>query len=444
MTLNKKGRTAALAVLSIPLASLLFSAAPSAGWAQTLELPALLEEARRNNPEISSIKEKIKAREASARAEGYLDDPSLKVELEDLSRIHPLNIAPGNAMLTRYTISQGFQFPGKLALRRRIAYKDVLGAKAELASKELEIEGRVKEAYLDYAFLNESIKKTGELKGIIGNISEIAQARYSTGLSTQQDVIKAQVESTMLANELITLDSGREIAAARLKAAAGRPQASEMENPGDLPRERVQFDTDRLIKAAVERNPGVKMAEFEAEANELNVELSRKNYYPDFMVGFAPIQRDGRLDSYDLMFQVNIPIWRGKYDNRTKEAASNALAMRSKVMAEKNVRGLEVKEAALQVEAADRMRTLYETGLLPQVEISFESALKNYQAGKIDFMTLLDTERELKKTRIDHLRTILEYRKRLATLERVSGTGLGPLESGNPPPGASLSREDGR
>lgn len=225
----------------------------------------------------------------------------------------------------------------------------------------------------------------------------------------------------MLTNEIISLEAGKGVAAARLKSILGRPQEAALGEPGALPKEKITFKTEDLINTAVRQNPEIKAAESEAQASELNADLAKKNYYPDFMVGVAPIQRDGRFDSFDVMFQINIPVWRGKYDSLSREASSNARSARSRLVSEKNVKSFEVKGAAIQVEAAERTKALYETSLLPQVELSFESALKNYQAGKIDFLTLLDTERELKRTRLEYIRTLSEYRKRIASLERIVG-----------------------
>lgn len=409
------------AVLSVFLTATMHS--PS-GADEVMTLERLLEEARANNPELRVFKERAGAKESRAGAEGALDDPTLKVEMMDLSKSHPLNIAPGNAMLTRYTVSQMFPFPGKLSLKEKIAMKEALSARAELAAKGLDIENSVKEAYFEYAFLAEAVRETEEIKALLVNISSIAGVKYSTGQATQQDVLKAQVETTMLTNDIITLDAEKGVAAARLKSLVNRGQDSPLGEPAGLSKARAVFDAAAIMDTAIKKNPEIRMAEFDAEANELNVELAKKDYYPDFMVGAAPIQRDGRFDSFDVMFQVNIPIWWGKYDSRTKEASADAQALKWKVLSQKNLKSLEVKGAVVQVEASDRMRSLYETGLLPQVELSFESALKSYRAGKIDFMTLLDAERQLKKTRIEYLKTLMEYRKRVAALERAIGGDL--------------------
>ncbi|HBG47337.1 MAG TPA: hypothetical protein DDW94_10170 [Deltaproteobacteria bacterium] len=391
---------------------------------EPLLLAPLLEEAREKNPELRALRERVESLDARTRAIGRLDDPTLKIELEDLSTDRPLDISPDDAMLTRYTFSQMLPFPGKLRLRERIASKEALSARAELSSRTLDVSQMIKEAFFDYAFLDESVRINMGIKELLLDAAKTAEARYATGQVPQQDVLKLNVERSMVTNEIIALEAEKEVAAARLKSLLDRPQKSELASPGELPKERAAFDTNELIDTAVASSPDVKMAEAAAQAGELGADLAGKNYYPDFMVGIAPIQRDGRFDNYDLMFQMNIPIWRGKYDSQAKEAKAAATSARSRLANEKNRKGFEVKSAAIQVGASDRARELYETTLIPQVELSYESALRNYQAGKIDLITLLDTERELRRTRIEYLRTILGYNKRLAALERAVGADI--------------------
>ncbi|MDO8426047.1 MAG: TolC family protein, partial [Deltaproteobacteria bacterium] len=210
--LRFRSKVSLLAVISLFLLFL-----PARAPAETISLSELLSEARENNPELKAYGERIKARQARAGSEGRLDDPTLKIEMEDLPKDNPLNIAPGNAMLTRYTISQMFPFPGKLSLKEKIALKEARTAISELNAKELEVSAMVKEAYFEYAYLSESIRKTGEIRDILSYMAEIAGTRYSTGQVSQQDVIKVNFETSMLTNDLITLEAEKGIAAARLK-----------------------------------------------------------------------------------------------------------------------------------------------------------------------------------------------------------------------------------
>lgn len=392
--------------------------------AERLDLGKLLERARMTNPELIALREAASSLEAASKAEGRLDDPTLKIELEELSTGRPLEAGPGNAMMTRYTVSQMFPFPGKLSLKERKAAKEAESGRAAISSAELEIAAMVREAYYEYAFIDESIRITREIKELLATASSIASTMYSTGQAGQQDVIKLNVEQAMLTGELIMLESRRELAAASIRSLVNMDQSEELPGAAELPRERASFDPEELMKRALEATPEIAVLKSETEAGELGVKLAGRSYYPDFMVGVAPVQRDGRFDSYDLMFQVNIPIWRGKYESLSEGAKARARAANARLEAGKNRKALEVREAAIEVASSIRQMELYETSLVPQAELSYESALRNYRTGKIGLLMLIETGRDLRKTRTDYLKSIFEYNKRLSNLERASGVEL--------------------
>ncbi|MBI5328035.1 MAG: TolC family protein [Deltaproteobacteria bacterium] len=390
--------------------------------ADTVSLSSLIDEAKKNNPEIQAYQKRIKAKEHRAKVEGVLDDPQFKVEVMDIPGDKPFNL--GDSMQTRYTLSQMFPFPGKLSLKQKAAMKEVLMAASEAANKELEVVSMLKQAYFDYAYILESIKITKEVKEILSKMADIAQIRYSTNQASQQDVIKAHVEVTMLQNELIYLEAEKNIVMAKLNSILSRDAASPIGEPEDIKTYRMTLTQGlslELQKTAIEKSPSLRAMEYDIQARDAEIELNKKNYYPDFMVGVAPIQRNGRFDTYDLMFSVNIPVWWGKYDNQFSEARVNLDVLKSKLKAEQNIKIFEVKESFINVEAAKRVRDLYETGLLPQAEISFQSAMVNYQTSRVDFLTVLDSQRMLKKTRVEYIKSIVEYRKNIAMLEKAVG-----------------------
>lgn len=408
----------------IAAALVLAFAFPGAAYPEEeLQLRPLLDEALANNPEIRAMQERAAAFYARSKAEGALDDPVFRIEKEEIPAGSPFELG-SPPTTTRYSISQMFPFPGKRPLRENIALKEAGAAKAELRARELEVVESVKSAYYDYALLDESIRIARDIKRLLEDMSRIAQSKYATGQVSQQDVIRVNVETAAINEEIISLGARKGIAASRLKALLDRPQDSALPERAALTFKRASLDLEGLTRAALSQNPEVKALESEAEANELSSRLAEKNYYPDFMVGVEPMERDGRFDSYGVMFQMNIPIWRGKYDSLSEEARAGARSAKARLRAAENRKGFEVRSAVLMVEAAERTIDLYETSLLPLVELSYESAIRNYQAGKADLLTLLDTERELKRVRIERIATIAEYMKRTAELERVIGSDL--------------------
>jgi cobalt-zinc-cadmium efflux system outer membrane protein len=68
--------------------------------------------------------------------------------------------------------------------------------------------------------------------------------------------------------------------------------------------------------------------------------------------------------------------------------------------------------------------TLAQTSLLPQAELTFKAALAGYETGKVDFATLLDAQRQIRKAKQDVIKAQAEQQGRLADIERLIGEDL--------------------
>lgn len=405
--------------ISTLLTAVLILIAPPGAKAATLELKALIEEARANNPTLNSARAMLGAKRAGVRVKSSYEDPTLKIERGDI----PFSSVK-ESMFTRYTLSQAIPFPGKLSLMEQMAEKDAASASAQLDAKELEIIEAVKSAYYEYAYIHSAIDETNGIKSSVDFMAEIAKTRYGTGAVAQQEVIKTQTETLMIANDRIMLNSERTVVASRLKSLLGRDQAGAIEGGAQLETNLIDIKLDEVVNQAIQKTPDVRMLSAEAEAGELGARLAGRSYYPDVMLGIAPTQRNGRFDTFDVMLQLSIPISPWKYSAITDEASSMASSARNRLYAMQIAKAQEVKEIATQIKSMAEQIELYKTGILPQSQFSFDSALKNYQTGKSDFLMLLDAQRELKKIKIAYLKTILEYRKKIAALERAAGIEL--------------------
>ena len=74
--------------------------------------------------------------------------------------------------------------------------------------------------------------------------------------------------------------------------------------------------------------------------------------------------------------------------------------------------------------AARRSEALIAEQLLPQAQLSLNSALAAYEAGKVDFATVLEAQRLIRKAQQDRLKVRVEAQMRLAEIERIVGETL--------------------
>lgn len=422
----KRGESLIIAFAAFLLLAAMFRPHASAsGQSETvLTLSQAVKETLDNNPELNSLREEAKAGMERAKAEGYLDDPVLRVMLEEIPKDKPFDITPDNAMATRYTLSQMLPYPGKLGLKQAIASKEALILNARVSALELEKVFMAKEAYYDYAYSSLSLNMMNEIREVISYMGKIAESKYAAGTATQQDVIKLNLEASLASSEIISLARERSIAEARLKAVMYRPLDEALPEPEGVLSMAEELTSDEILKTPADAAPDIQMALLEAEGAALSKELAEKNYYPDFMLGAGPVQRDGEVTGFDVMFQMNIPVWFGKYRRQSEASGRGLSSQRLRLASVRSTKALEIREAALQLKAALETRTLYDTTLVKQAALSFESALKNYQSGKSDLLMLLDAERELKKIRLAALRAAADYWKKAAALEKAAGTGI--------------------
>ena len=84
----------------------------------------------------------------------------------------------------------------------------------------------------------------------------------------------------------------------------------------------------------------------------------------------------------------------------------------------------DLQEQLAGLDAARQQETLIRTSLLPQAELTFQAALASYQTGRVDFTTLLDAQRQMRRARFGQLKALLEQYLRLAEIERFIGEPL--------------------
>ena len=111
--------------------------------------------------------------------------------------------SPSRVGSTKYTITQELPWYGKRDLKREIAGYEADSATGRARGTWADIAARLKAGHAQWYLLQRNEQITRELLDLMVRLEKVAQVRYASGLSMQQDVIRAQVEQTGMRNELI-------------------------------------------------------------------------------------------------------------------------------------------------------------------------------------------------------------------------------------------------
>lgn len=391
-------------------------------------LQGLLQWADTHNPELSAMRYEIEAADERIIPAGALPDPVLRAELQDFAgpgASDSFNPLPGQGSGTKYTLMQSFPLWGKRDLRKEVATAEMEQVKGKRETTVSEIHARIKSAYAQY-YQTVGLKMlNGEILRLLNDLEAVTQTRYSSGLVPQQDVIRAQIEKTMLQSESINLDTEQHHAMTKLNTALGRSQHAPIQEPRSLrkiPAEKLEVTMlqDKLFKT----NPQIATQSAQIAVADASKRLVEKNRYPDVLLGISPVQRGSRIDSWEAMVEVNIPIRFESRHAQENEAVAMLAAAKERQQSITNQVTGELFESLAAFKAAEKQEQLIANTLIPQAELTFHSALTGYEAGKVDFATLLDAQRSIKSAKQDRLKAQVEQELRITEIEKMLGEEL--------------------
>jgi outer membrane protein TolC len=391
-----------------------------------LSLDVLIQEARRNNPEILSALKRYEAAKARLPQVKSLEDPVVGLKFEK-AKGNPFNLDTTLAMDRMLSVSQMLPWFGKLSLKGKIALIESQTFASEYKNKELEIINKVKNAYYDLFMIYKEIVLKKESLGFLEIIAKVAEAKYVVGEIAQEDVFKINLEIAKFTTDIINLKQQKLAKETYLNSILNRKLESPLSVPY-LEEDILSLNQDlaSLYKATLQSQPELLIFSYAIEKNKYAKSLAKKSFFPDLMAGIAMRGlTTGSIGPWDLMLSFTVPLWfwtKQRYE--VKEAIANLEEAQAAYQAMKNKALAETKDLATRVEVARKKIKLYKNNQIPILESSIASSLSSYRTGKGDIMILLDSERMLIDTKMDYYKALVEYYMNLADLERNVGRDL--------------------
>ena len=434
------------------LLTLLAATTPGVLSAQEAALSALLAKADTANPEILAAKRAAEAATARVPQAGALPDPMLGVGFMNVPVTSP---GLGSDMMTMAQVQVGAQipWPGKLSLREEVARFRAEAAGWELERVRDRIRTEVKAAYYQTYFVDRALEVTARNESLVGDFARLTSAKYGVGTGAQPDVLKAQVERSRLADQVIALREERTGLVARLNALLGRPTDTPLmstELPEDIRAAAVLSSTDELTFAsaslsgvlpsspdasgplqsvaalqrqALDHNPMIQAHVRRVAAQERAVALAETAKLPDLSLTAGYSYRSGLGDFFNVMVSAPLPIFSGrKQDQAVLEQAATLAEHQARHYSMVNDVNAEIASLWADLQRARDQIVLLNEGILPQARTSLSSTTASYQVGEVDFLTLLDSQVTLYRHELDYHRLLADFANNLAALERAVGT----------------------
>ena len=392
-----------------------------------LDLERLIQQAEQRNRELQMARRTWEAAEARPSQESAPPNPivSLGAVSPGLVPIPGRGIGMDQQSYVSPMVMQDVPFPGKLKLKGEIAQKEADSVGRTYEATRLNVINELKMAYFELYRAEKSIETVEKNRELLTQLAEIARARYEVGSGLQQDVIKSQLEATMLEERLTMFRQKRESMKAKINQLIDRPPDASLGTVTDIEPSELRYSLEQLYATAEETNPVIASRRIMVDRNARKLDLAKKQYLPDFNVRLGYMYM-GQFDNlWDVSVGAQVPLYFWKKERKGVEEASAELRGATndyEATAQESYR--EIKDGYLAVTTADRLIRLYKEAVIPQASTALESSLAAYRVGNLDFLSIINNWSILLNFQLEYYNQLAIREAALAGLERLTGLRL--------------------
>jgi len=397
-------------------------------------LSDLIDEGLAQNKEIQSMENEVESLKELIPFAGSLPDPRLGIgALNVPTDTFSFNQEPMTQK--QIFIAQKLPWFSKLSLRSQ---RQTTIANREywvLQAKRYELARQIAVAYYELGYAASGLEINGRMTDLVEQLRKVAESRYATGKGLQQDVLEAHVELTKLLDERVSLERESRNLEDRINALLNRDRFNPVTPPGSLSYPALKLDVGALQDQSLEQNPQLAVRQAEVDRAGVEIELARKDYYPDmdFMVAYG--QRGEDMTGRDLpdfvsgSVVVNVPLW-----YKTRQDKQLAATLKRLAAVKDGYRNLfetlphQVNALATDIGKFQENYRLYTDALVPQAEQWAKSSLAAYQVRELEFDTMIKSQLQVLRLELQSDRYLFNIYQKRAELEELLGGRIQSLE----------------
>ena len=391
-------------------------------------LDALLSVALQHNAKIQTASAMAKVYKARVSPTGTWEDPRLGIELMNVPIEDPaLDRTPMSGI--QYSVKQTIPFPGKKSKARDEQRWFSKAAIDDANTVVLQVLWQLRHVYYSLVETKKTLMVLTRNQDIADQLVQVAQKRFAANLTPQQDVLKAQVEYGRLRESLLAVEQRERALYAQIRFLVGKDIEGSIQIPDKLEFHRVKESATVLREAMFKNQPTILATRKRVKAAESKITLAQRQYFPDIDLTFAyrqrvfstldPIQGE---DFFSVGISVPLPIF-AHAKQRQGVVEAKAEYQQRQAIASDTEKELIAKfeETLSKLSELEARYDLIRQALLPQAKAAFENSKVAYQAGKIEFISVLTNQLALLQFEIDLVKTTTGYFQEIAKLNYLQG-----------------------
>ena len=406
--------------------SLLFFLLPLRARAEsdTISLKELEQEAVQSNPELRMSEKKVESADEKKALAAALPDPMIGYMMQNVGAPFVWSVGKEDMSMQGLIVTQEIPFPGKLSTMGNAAGKIADRERENSREIKLRVLSSLRNSYYVYYLAFKSMEILIQTKDLMKNIQRIAETRYSTGQGMQQDVLRAQLEVSMLLDRIAEEERKKETQTSMINSLVGRNPLAPLGSPEALPRKALERNIDELASMAQAYSPLLVGKQRMVEQNEFEVSSRKKEYLPDMVVSGGWFKRGDLADVWQASIMFRVPLYFWNKSTGVRAANAELQSARYDLDATKLMVLSRMRDLHATAKTSEHHLDLYDTGIIPQARMALQSTMSNYQVGKTDFMALLDSQSLLLKYQLMEQEELVNLNKTLSQISEMTGEEL--------------------
>lgn len=369
--------------------------AVAAGGVSAESQPLTLEEAvatalAAEDPAFERFAESAEALEDRAVADAQLPDPKITGQVANVPTDSFEFDQDGMTQAVRIGLRQEFPAGRTLKVRGQQLHAEAGAERArrEVALRDAELNTRT--AWLDVVWHERAVRILSESRDAVGEQIESLTARFATGRMHAQDMLRTELELSLLDDRLAEHHRQADVARASLSRYIGRDAFRPL--PGTLPEFPAPAAQVELENRLVD-HPKVTVENARIEAANLGIELAEQAYKPSFALEGGYGLRTDRPDLASIGITLSLPLFTDKRQDRQRAAAVRQRGARH---LDRDALLLEMKRQ-LEVELANWRRLnerveLYRRAVSRHARDTAEASITTYANNQTDFAELIRSQ----------------------------------------------------
>lgn len=353
-------------------------------------------------------------------------------------RVEQAGLTPNPALLSDYDkrneeltfqLSQTIELGGKRGDRINVATQEKENSKVTFSAGRLELIQELKSKFIEVLFLQEKLELSTRRNSLAVEILGTSKKRLEAGRGMPVESIKADLAVTASELEVRRLKSELQNAKRQLSALLGSNGNDESSVSGDL--RVLPISPSSIQQIAIESTPSARKARLNLDLKKANLALAQGNAYPDVTVS-AGVKyfRDEKEKGYVVGLALPLPV-HNRNQGSVNEAKSELAASEFELTAESLKTQANLSSVLQDLEIAYSEAATFKDRIVPSAEKAFSSAIEIFRRGKLDYLNVLDAQRDLFNSQEQYFQSLVMYHKALSELERISGKGALELSTRN-------------